>query len=419
MRKSPAPDTAAGPASGAFEGARNGAVDSASSENGQGIATKSRFTPLPSASAWLIAAVIVAVGTFLRLLLVSWAAERAGSSLGAVLGKWDAKYYLGIAEYGYFNVPLAVDVPVHEQTLAFFPGFPLLIRAVHAITNLDYAAAAMAINAVATVCLVAGAMRLARGWGAGAQGQVAAGIVVSCLPMSIVFTMPYSDVLFFALAVWALVALNQQRWVYAAGLIMCAGTVRLTAIALVAALAITVLRRGKNNIWAWGALVCAPGPFVAYLWWASAQLESAGGYFGIQKTHWNSAFDFGVASARWVGNYLFDVTNPGYWITAVTIVAAPLALAITWRLLDWPTRVFCLVLLANVELSDGIMHSRPRLLLPLALTVVAGLVWLLRSTGWRGRLRSRGWLGWAGLIAWVAWGTWVSVYMLVDFDWAI
>ena len=120
---------------------------------------------------------------------------------------WDAKYYLEIARVGYFDADITTDGPIHETTMAFFPGFPMVLRAL-GWTGLSLELSALLINTVFTAVMAAGVMVLARRIGAGRAGQVAAALVVTSAPMSIVFSMPYTEALFGALVVWGLVALS-------------------------------------------------------------------------------------------------------------------------------------------------------------------------------------------------------------------
>ncbi|HET9967741.1 MAG TPA: hypothetical protein VFQ68_05855 [Streptosporangiaceae bacterium] len=60
-------------------------------------------------------------------------------------------------------------------------------------------------------------------------------------PGSVVLTMLYAEALFCALAGWALVALVSRRWLTAGMLTLAAGTVRSTAVALIAAVAVVVI----------------------------------------------------------------------------------------------------------------------------------------------------------------------------------
>lgn len=365
---------------------------------------------LPAPDWWL--ALVVAVGGMaLRVLMLDVLATAKGDSLVGLLTKWDAKYYTGIAESGYFAANIAADEPVHHYTLAFFPGYPALIAAVHEATGLGYSLCGGLINIPLTVVMAAGVMALAARLGAGRAGRVAAAIVVTAAPMTIVFSMPYSEALFGALLFWSLVALADRRWLLAGGLIFLLGFVRLTSIAMVLVLAIMVLTYGRWSWRAWVALAVSPLPLFGYLYYANSHLVEEGGYFGIQEKHWNSTFDFGVATAKWVWSTLTTANEAGFLLSTAVIIVAPVSLVLAWRKLDPATWLFCAALIANVLLSDGIMHSRPRLLLPAVILVVP---WVLLAVD---RL-PKAWT-WSLLGLWLLFGAWFSAYMLAVFPWAI
>src|SRR5699024_6367746 len=83
---------------------------------------------------------------------------------------------------------------------------------------------------------------------------------------------------------------------------------------------------------AWVALVVSPLPLVGYIWWASAQLDGVGGYFGTQDKHWNSGFDAGVATLKWVFQTLTSTENAGYLLTTLVIIGVTFALVVAWLL---------------------------------------------------------------------------------------
>lgn len=361
-------------------------------------------------SDWLVAAAVVAVGTAARLGLLNWMATQRDDQVSGLLTKWDAEFYTEIARAGYFAANIANDGPVEEKTLAFFPGFPWLLKAAHAVTGMDYGALAIVLNVLLTVVMAAGVMALVARTGAGLGARAAAAVVVTCAPMSIVFSMPYTEALFGALFFWVLVALTDRRWLMAGALIFALSFVRLTSVAVIAALAVMIIVYGRRDWRAWAALVIAPLPLVGYVVWASSHLQAQGGYFGIQAQHWNSQFDFGAATATWLVDSL-TTEHVGYMLTSLVIVGAPLMLGLAWGRIPLPAWLASGALMANVLLSDGIMHSRPRLLLPAAIVMAAPVI-----AGWK---YVPTWVTWLGVTAWAVFGTWFSAYMLAVFEWAI
>lgn len=358
------------------------------------VPTTRRPAAAPALRCWFYAVLVAVAGTAIRLSVLAAMAAAQGDSLWGLLNKWDANYYVDIARAGYGD----------ETTLAFFPGFPLVVRAVSNLLGTDVAGTAMVLNLFFTIALAAGAMALARQMGLDTRGQVLGATVVTSAPMSIVFAMPYTEALFGALAIWAVVMLHDQRWIAAGALIFLASFVRLTAVDLIVVFALMVLFKARRTWWAWLSVAVSALPLAGYIWWANRHLSGAGGYFGLQEKHWNSGFDGGRATVTWVAETLSSATNGGYLLSAAVIIAAPICLLLAWGRLPLPAWLFAAVLMANVLLSDGIMHSRPRLLLPAAVV-------LLPWVGKKGASASVG--------AWVLFGAWFSAYMLAVFEWAI
>ncbi|QGU03556.1 hypothetical protein [Corynebacterium comes] len=357
------------------------------------------------------AAFVFLLGVAFRLFTLGVMARANGDPPAGLLTGWDSKYYLAIAEFGYFEADLNTDVPVHHRTLAFFPGFPALVRLVHQVAGLDMSTAATVVNVVAGVAMTAGVMAIAARMGAGRAGRIGAGILVSSAPMSITFSMPYSEALFGALAFWSVVALMDRRWGTAAGLILLLGFIRLTAVALIGVFGLVVLLQASRDRRAWAWLALTPSALLGYLAWASWHTRDVGGYFGIQEAGWHSGFDFGVATLRWVWMVLTTSGEGGYLLSVGVMVAALVSLVAARGRMPLEVWWFAAAMVATVLLSDGIMHSRPRLLLP---AVILLLPWVL----WGAEKLPRGWQV-AAAAAWVVFGAWFSAYMLAVFEWAI
>ena len=180
---------------------------------------------------------------------------------------------------------------------------------------------------------------------------------------------------------------------------------------MLAAFALAVLFYGRRQWSAWAGLAVSVVPLVAYLAWANSHLTAVGGYFGTQRKHWNSGFDGGLASLRWVATSLTSAENAGFLLTTAVMLAAPLCLVLAWRRIGLAPWWFSAALMVNVLASDGIMHSRPRLLLPAVIVVLPLLV-----SGFR---RLPGWVMGLLVALWVLFGAWFSAYMLAVFEWAI
>ena len=357
-----------------------------------------------------VAVLVAVVGTAVRITVLSVIAGANEQELWDRLTAWDSKYYLEIARAGYFDADINTDGPVHEITMAFFPGFPMLLR-VLGWTGISLEIAALIVNTLLTAVMAAGIMVLARRVGAQRRGQWAAALVVSSAPMSIVFSMPYTEALFGALVVWGLIALDDRAWWRAAAFGFALSFVRLTSVDFLAVFALWVLIYGRRSWQAWLDVVVAALPLPAYLLWTQRYLADAGGYFGIQTEHWNSTFDGGAATVQFVWETLTENNDVGYLLTTLVILGVPVLLVAAWGRVAPVAWWFSAALCANVLLSDGIMHSRPRLLLP---AIILVLPWVVRAAAaWRPRVL------WAACGAWVLWSAWFSAYMLVVFEWAI
>ena len=360
---------------------------------------------------WDIAALVAASGSAIRLLLLALMARKQEKSFGGELKSWDAEYYIKIAEGGYFNADFSFDDEIHYHTMAFFPGFPFILRTVHDVTHIPYGVAAFLINFLFLTLAAGAVMAIATRSGANRPESILCSLVVTCAPMAVVFNMPYTEAMFIALSFWAIVAMIDQKWIMAGLLVTATGFVRLTAVDLVFVCGVMVLFTAFRNWKAWASLVLSVLPISGYPIWANSHLEEKGGYFGVQAEYWSSQFDFGVATVRWILNTMLDCNNVGFFFSMMSMIAVPLLLFATWKRMPWPAWLFCATLAANVLLSDGVMHSRPRLLLPAALLLVPIVLDVFRKLGARTALFSTG--------VWVLFGSWFSAYMLTSFEWAI
>ncbi|SDK30442.1 hypothetical protein SAMN04487820_106235 [Actinopolyspora mzabensis] len=334
------------------------------------------------------------------------------------LFSWDADWYLWIAEHGYAATGQAMlngngDADP-QSVLAFFPGFPLLTHGVAFLPGLDPPAAAMLVNLAAGLACAYGLARMGRT----VSGSQRSGLVLVALfaaaPMSIVLSMPYSESLFCALAVWALLGVLERRWMQAGVACALAGAVRHTGVTLIAVVmlaAVVALLHRRDGNRPLIALLAAPCGLLGYLGWVGLRTGEFDGYFEVRQDGWSSAPDGGIATARFLGEALF--TEESTFVTfAAWILLAAVALLICCadRRIAWPLGLYALLTVVFVLGTDGLMFAKPRALLP----AFPLLLPLAMALGVRRRPVMI-----AGVGMFVCFGSWFSAYALTIWPYAL
>ena len=147
--------------------------------------------------------------------------------------RYDCGWYVGIAENGYWWDPHA------QSPVAFFPLFPLVVRALSAIGDPLWMAQALALAAGLASVLAFGGWVRARLSPPAATAAIAALLVY---PYSVyLFGGLYSDALFLALAIGAFRALEGRHWWWAGALGAAATATRPLGLALVFGLIVRTL----------------------------------------------------------------------------------------------------------------------------------------------------------------------------------
>ncbi|MFD5424642.1 mannosyltransferase family protein [Streptomyces sp. NPDC127084] len=297
------------------------------------------------------------------------AAATGKDGLHRLKGRWDAVWYVRIAENGYGYEVTLPDHSVHSD-LAFFPLLPALERGVsEALPFLDAATAGLVIAWVAA---------FGAAWGIYAVGaQVAgqrAGVLLAMLwgvyPTAFVQSMAYTETLFTAFAAWSLYALLNGRWITAGALCALAGLTRPSAAALVAAIGITALvrlvRDGLGALtWRMAAgVVLAPLGWLGYVVFVAVREGSPTAYFEVQAA-WGNNIDGGVALARFVGQQLTGAAP----LAGVGLIAALGLLGwVVWLCLKQrqplPVLVYGIGIVVISLIGAAYFGSRPRLIMP-------------------------------------------------------
>ncbi|MFJ3231496.1 mannosyltransferase family protein [Streptomyces sp. NPDC086787] len=224
--------------------------------------------------------------------------------------QWDWTHYRHIAEYGYFG-PFPGVAPASDNRVAFFPGFPLLLRAVHTLTG-EWVVAGLLISLVSGAVAVVALARIAgldRPDSALAGRRATAFLLLS--PAAVFLAAGYTESLFLAFALPAWLAAKNRRWAVAGVLTALATATRISGLFLAAAIALECVlaarggHRGRG-LWRslpWCALPAVPAAaYTLYLyantgdWMAWKHAEERGWYRDFHtpaeafRNTWNSAF---------------------------------------------------------------------------------------------------------------------------------
>jgi hypothetical protein len=298
---------------------------------------------------------------------------------------WDSGRYLIIAAHGYR----------HHSNLVWFPGYPAAIRVIAWIPGVSPVGAGLGVTIAAGLAAAWGLTRL----GMALTGDRRVSLLVAALwavaPGSIVLSMVYSEALFCALAIWSLIALVERRWLTAAGLTILAGTVRSSAVALVAAVAVAAVpaliraARARQDRAAWwrpaAALLLAPLGLLGYWGYVAWTVHRLGGWFSLEKSVKNG-FDWGQSIMLALKNAIIDGPTAFVALTLLVLAAAAtLAVCSLTERMPVCLHAYTLVIvLTALATGPYYLGSKPRFLLPamllglpLARLLAPARIWVL------------------------------------------
>jgi hypothetical protein len=296
-----------------------------------------------------------------------------------VLTSWDGLWYFDVVRHGYpHTVPANVTYFDSEARTAFFPAYPLFVRAADRVLPGGDVFAGLALNLIlgAVAVLLAGliARRL---YGARVAGR--AMVLMALFPGSFVLSFSYSEALMLALVAATLLLLLEERWVLAGIAAAVATASRPNAIAIVAACAVAAwIAWRRHGGWrAWIAPVLAPLGAVAFQLFLWARTGERGVWFRVQEEAWSEGASFGWTALRRtydaVVSPLGSATNV---VTALCVLATLTALWALWKAkLPAPIVAYTVVIIALMLLPSTVT-ARPRFLYTaFPLLIAAAAVW--------------------------------------------
>jgi len=358
---------------------------------------------------------ILALTRLVQLLLLAGLDHRTQEPAGlrGNLLIWDGGWFLRVAEGYPSGYTYAADGALEGNELAFFPLYPMLIRALSGI-GLDPGTAAITVSWLASIGAAVALHLLGTSLYDRRAGWALVAVCCSA-PMSVVLSMAYSESLFLALVAGMLVAAHRQVW-WAAGLLgLGAALTRPTGAAAAVALAVAAVlavRRDPGRRWqplAAAAVALAGVP--AYLGWVAWRVGDLDAWFRIQTAGWGTSFDLGASTLSFLGETL--TTGEG-WVpmsVALILLAAAAAAGVALAGRPWtPLAVYGLVAMVLAYGQAGFYHSKPRLLLPVLLTLLPSVV---------AAARARPRVAVLAIAAWAAFGLWYGAYLVAVWPYTI
>ncbi|WP_327317243.1 hypothetical protein [Streptomyces sp. NBC_01235] len=289
--------------------------------------------------------------------LLEWADEYqkknprfgGGAHWWDVLATWDGWWYLQVAEKGYHPKPLQPLAPgglftVKQDSVAFFPLYPGLIRGVSEITGLGLYGSAILVSVLASFLAAAGIYAVVSTLAGVRAGTIAAGLW-AVAPGAGVEWAVYSESVFVAIAAWCCYCVMKGRWVAAGLLAFLAGLNRPTSAALIGAVGLAAIvtlarRESRREHGVAGpvyAMIAAPLGLLTYITWVGLSMGDLTAYFTLQREGWAHSFDFGAYTLDVLRNtavgrhdYLFAFTVPDL-LAVQLVLALPFLIALMLR----------------------------------------------------------------------------------------
>ncbi|MFD0279005.1 hypothetical protein ACFVHB_34560 [Kitasatospora sp. NPDC127111] len=319
-----------------------------------------------------------------------------GANPWDVVASWDGWWYQQVAEFGYHPalVPIPGGTPgftIEQNSAAFFPLYPGLMRLVSDGTGLGLYGAGMLVSIVASLFAAAGIHAVVDRMAGPRAGVIAAGLW-AIAPGSGAEWAIYSDSLFVALAAWACYCVMTKQWVAAGVISLVAGLNRPTSAALIGAVGLAALvelyRRESGVARPVTAMLLAPVGLLGYVGWVGWKTDDWGGYFKIQHDAWLHYFDFGVGTYKAIRGVLLGRTDYPFafpiadQLSTLIVLTLPVLIVLLVRLRPpLVLTAYTLATIVSVLGSLGIFGNTSRYLLP-AFPLLIALAVALRKLSW-------------------------------------
>jgi hypothetical protein len=279
-----------------------------------------------------------------------------------VWARWDVGWYLTIANHGYSPPP----APGAASTVAFFPLYPLAVRAVGALlgTNDDASLllVALAISNVAAIAGLATLFVLVRDtWADEALARRTIAYVL-LFPAGFFLSCAYTESTFLLLTTGAFLAAHRRRFWVAGALAALASVTRATGILLVPSLAWAYLAARRFDLRALRAdalaLALAPAALLAHGWNVARITGDPFGMIHVQAA-WGRSLAWPWETLARKGHHRYVGHFDRFTAIGFTVLAGRLAVIARKARVDWT--LYAALSLVPV-LTSGVPLSATRLL---------------------------------------------------------
>ena len=329
--------------------------------------------PLPLAGAIIFAGIRVFSVAIAAFLLRQGTFNDRHWSLVRWMRAADGGHYLAIAAHGY---AYPAGQLAHASVFSFFPAYPAAMYSIAWLPGVTLVGAGLAVTAIAGLAAAWGITTLGVKLTADPRISLLLVAVWAVAPAATVLETLYAEALFCALAVWALVALVDRRWLTAAWLTIAAGTVRSTVLALIAAVEVAALAamvqavRAREPIDRWWrplvAALLAPLGLLGFLGYVALRTHRLDGWFWIEKHTFHMAFDWGASTLQVLKGDFVDSPSVPEILVGLSLIAGVLLMvwSLTERIPLYLHVYTVVVVVVAVVTSANWIGSKPRFMLP-------------------------------------------------------
>ena len=235
--------------------------------------------------------------------LDGWPQDGWYGILVTVWHRWDTIHYIDIAANGY-----------DEFTSVFYPLYPLAIRAVHTLTNLDYLLSALAVSNVSYLFVLFFLHRLTA-LELGREAANRAVLYLAVFPTAFFFLAGYNESLFLALALGCFYYARRGNWAAACLLGAGAALTRQQGVLLLLPLVYVYARERRFSLKAMSpnalSLGLVPAASLGFSLWRTATLDVSWSLLPTLQRYWGTQLAWPWETLWIVGERLIQFWSQG------------------------------------------------------------------------------------------------------------